>query len=66
MLWSYGAEPVCEVSFLPQLLASQRSALDRRVLDMKDFESLHAQDEHRILIWNHMRLQRSKSFILNC
>lgn len=66
LLWSYNDEPVCEASFLSQLRASQRSALDRRVLDMKDFASLHAQDEHRILIWTHMRLQRRKSFILNC
>jgi hypothetical protein len=50
----------------PNSRASKRSALDREVLNMKDFKSLHAGDEHRILIWIHMRHWRSKSFILNC
>lgn len=64
--WSYSDETVCEASFPSDAGASKRSALDHQVLHMKDFDSLHAQDEHRILIWIHTRHYRSKSFILNC
>lgn len=37
-------------------------ALDHAVLDMKGFKSIQAQDEHRMLIWVHMKSWTSKAF----
>lgn len=37
-------------------------ALDHAVLDMKGFKSIQAQDEHRMLIWVHMKSWTSKVF----
>jgi len=37
-------------------------AFDHAVLDMKGFKSIQAQDEHRMLIWVHMKSWTRKVF----